>query len=636
MDILENFRNILSGSNNKLTNIDDKKILEFSKTLNLINKDKELVGKSSLNMPSIVVIGSQSSGKSSVLNGILAMDLLPTGKNMVTRTPLNMELVQTKNEMFAEFGFYDQLSWVSQKKIRLSNPLPTKLEIEQIQKEIVIQTNKKAGLQMNISEVEINIKIFSPYVPNINLIDLPGLTMVACLDKGQPEDIKTKIRQLSKKYIYQNNNLILCVMPAREDIEADNALELAKECDKDFSRTIGVLTKVDLMNKDNNVLNYLTNNISKSLKLKYGYYAIKNRNNEEMKTKNIIEGMTLENNYFLNHPDYKNYSTLNMGINKLSSKLNEILLNSIREHIPKIIKNINEIQIKNDNLLEELGEPVPSDQQLKLSLMNRIINKIHHELIDNLEKKGSEINTGRNIKDIFIEFRKALSNQNPFLEKDCPNNLLTNIINNCEGNHMTFAMPSIELLESCLKDSKISPFSKLLPFAYTCLDRTNHELKELVSTILKKEFINRFPKLVCFLQESINKEIFDKNRTITFNKINEIIEYEKNYIWTDDPNFLEIMNNSNMNNSNRINECLRNLCEKYFQCINFILQHSIPKSIMFFLVNKSQKELQSFLFDKTNNKIEYLCENSGTEEKRKKYNLYKEMLSNSLNTLQNI
>ena len=70
------------------------------------------------------------------------------------------------------------------------------------------------------------------------------------------------------------------------------------------------------MNKDNNVLNYLTNNISKSLKLKYGYYAIKNRNNEEMKTKNIIEGMTLENNYFLNHLDYKNYNNLNMGINK--------------------------------------------------------------------------------------------------------------------------------------------------------------------------------------------------------------------------------------------------------------------------------------------------------------------------------
>ena len=82
------------------------------------------------------------------------------------------------------------------------------------------------------------------------------------------------------------------------------------------------------------------------------------RYNEEMKTKNIIEGMTLENNYFLNHPDYKNYNNLNMRINKRSSKLNEILLNRIRENIPKVIKNINENQIKNAKYLEDLWKPL--------------------------------------------------------------------------------------------------------------------------------------------------------------------------------------------------------------------------------------------------------------------------------------
>ena len=95
--------------------------------------------------------------------------------------------------------------------------------------------------------------------------------MVACTDKGQPKDIKTKIRNLITKYIAQKNNIILSVMSAREDLEADIALDLCKEFDPKGERTIGILTKIDLMNTGNNVENYLTGNISKDLTLKYGY-----------------------------------------------------------------------------------------------------------------------------------------------------------------------------------------------------------------------------------------------------------------------------------------------------------------------------------------------------------------------------
>ena len=82
-------------------------------------------------------------------------------------------------------------------------------------------------------------------------------------------------------YTNKKNTLILSIMQARTDLETDMAFDIIKESDPSGERTIGVLTKVDLMNKDNDVCKYLQNNISKDLKLKYGYFAIKNRSPKE-------------------------------------------------------------------------------------------------------------------------------------------------------------------------------------------------------------------------------------------------------------------------------------------------------------------------------------------------------------------
>ena len=144
----------------------------------------------------------------------------------------------------------------------------------------------------------------------------------------------TQIQSLIEKYVKNPNNILLCVIPAREDIETDIALDFLKTYDKNGDRTLGILTKIDLMNKNTTIVNYLENNISKDLKLDYGYYAIKNRNKEEMKTKTIHEGITDETNFFKQHLQYKD-SILNQrcGIINLSKKCSEILLNNIKENI---------------------------------------------------------------------------------------------------------------------------------------------------------------------------------------------------------------------------------------------------------------------------------------------------------------
>ena len=128
-------------------------------------------------------------------------------------------------------------------------------------------TTQYAGEGMNITDKPIYLRIYSPNIPNLSLVDLPGLTMVACTDKGQPKDIKDRIRNLLHTYIDDPETIILAVMPARTDIEADIALDLIKECDTEGKRTIGIMTKLDLMNEGTDITNYL-DKVSRDLQLK--------------------------------------------------------------------------------------------------------------------------------------------------------------------------------------------------------------------------------------------------------------------------------------------------------------------------------------------------------------------------------
>ena len=75
----------------------------------------------------------------------------------------------------------------------------------------------------------INLKIYSPKVLTLTLVDLPGITKVPVGD--QPEDIELQIRDMLLTYICNPNSIILAVTAANTDIATSEALKLAKEVD---------------------------------------------------------------------------------------------------------------------------------------------------------------------------------------------------------------------------------------------------------------------------------------------------------------------------------------------------------------------------------------------------------------------
>ena len=120
-------------------------------------------------------------------------------------------------------------------------------DFQKIKEEIESETERLTGKNKGISTIPINLKIYSPNVLNLTLVDLPGLTKVPVGE--QPHDIEKQIREMVYTYVEKKNCIILAVTPANTDVATSDALQLAKEVDPDGRRTLGVLTKLDLMVK---------------------------------------------------------------------------------------------------------------------------------------------------------------------------------------------------------------------------------------------------------------------------------------------------------------------------------------------------------------------------------------------------
>lgn len=103
------------------------------------------------------------------------------------------------------------------------------------------------GDKQAVSAQPIFLKIYSPKVVNLTLVDLPGLTKIPVGD--QPDDIEQQIHDMTMNFISNPNSIIIAISPANSDVANSDALKLAREVDPQGYRTLGVLTKLDLMDK---------------------------------------------------------------------------------------------------------------------------------------------------------------------------------------------------------------------------------------------------------------------------------------------------------------------------------------------------------------------------------------------------
>ena len=572
----------LWSDRNPALGISSAEVLRVGSTLHSITK---YLSGDGIEVPMLVCVGSQSSGKSSVVNSMLAMDILPTGNEMVTRSPLRLELVQCPEMTGArvEFGSYTDQGWNPSDVIVTQGVVLSLEDRERVLRNVTNATNRHAGTEQNISHQEINIRISSAHVPDIILIDLPGLTSVACTDRGQPADIQDQIEKMVGKYISLPETIIMAVMPARVDLEADPSFAFVKQFDPKGARTIGVLTKPDLMEAGAHVGTYLSDTCSQSLKVHHGYWVVRNRSARESVSMSITEGFASESTYFESHAEYGTYrgdhmSRTHLGTKNLSTALSKILVTRFRVVLPTIIDRVVDIQVKTKRELEMLGNAPPEEDKVRSEILHNYLMSFCRGLHDAIESKSTQVNAGLQLKEILVHFRTSVSKLTPFNTKLFSDQTIHTIIQHCEGNSMPYPMPPIEVLEACITNPTLDPFQDVRVHATTMLTAARSSLIEAATTILQSHTFNRFPTLVAHLLNVVTKEC-NRLETKARKQITALIEQEKAYVWTDDHKFHQVL--IEMKADSKREDVIRSLCVAYFSCVQKVLAHSIPKATMF-------------------------------------------------------
>jgi len=341
-----------------------------------------------IDLPQIAVVGGQSAGKSSVLENFVGKDFLPRGSGIVTRRPLILQLINGPTE-YGEF-----LHCKGQKF----------MEFEQIRKEIENETDRVTGSNKGISNLPINLRVYSPHVLNITLIDLPGLTKIPVGD--QPTDIGEQIREMVMSFIQRETCLILAVTPANTDLATSDALQIARSADPDGLRTIGVLTKLDLMDEGTDARDVLEN---KLLPLRRGYVGVVNRSQKDIEgRKDIKMAMTAERKFFLSHPSYRHLAD-RLGSPYLQRILNQQLTNHIRETLPGLRDKLQRQLLSLEKEVEQYKYFRPDDPSIKTKAMLQMIQQLQQDFERAIEGSGSaavntlELSGGAKINRLFHE-----------------------------------------------------------------------------------------------------------------------------------------------------------------------------------------------------------------------------------------
>uniref|UniRef100_A0A8B9JA56 Dynamin n=1 Tax=Astyanax mexicanus TaxID=7994 RepID=A0A8B9JA56_ASTMX len=360
---------------------------ELIPLVNRLHDAFSAIGQScNLDLPQIAVVGGQSAGKSSVLENFVGRDFLPRGSGIVTRRPLVLQLISATSE-YAEFLHCKGKKFT---------------DFDDVRREIETETDRVTGSNKGISSIPINLRVYSPNVLNLTLIDLPGITKVPVGD--QPHDIEYQIRDMIMQFICRENCLILAVTPANMDLANSDALKLGKDVDPQGQRTIGVITKLDLMDEGTNARDVLENRL---LPLRRGYIGVVNRSQKDIEgKKDISAALAAERLFFLSHPAYRHMADY-MGTPYLQRVLNQQLTNHIRDTLPAFRSRLQAQLLLLDKEAEEYRHMNPDDPSRKTKAL-MLIQHFGLDFEKRIEGSGDQVDTvelsgGAKINRIFHE-----------------------------------------------------------------------------------------------------------------------------------------------------------------------------------------------------------------------------------------
>lgn len=495
----------------------------------VINKLQDVfntVGADAIQLPQIVIVGSQSSGKSSVIESLVGRSILPRGTGIVTRRPLILQLIycpmDDRVHRTAEKGTINHEEWVE--FLHTKDKVYT--DWDEVRMEIEKETDRMAGTNKGICKEAISLKFYSVSVLSLTMVDLPGLTKVAVGE--QPEDIEAQIKELILHFIQNPNSIILAVSPANMDMATSESLKIARDIDPDGRRTLAVLTKLDLMDAGTDAIDILCGRV---IPVKLGIIGVINRSQQDIIDKKDIKDAIKDEASFLQRK-YPTLATRN-GTPYLAKTLNRLLMHHIRDCLPELKTRVNVMASQFQTLLNSYGQEVVE----KNTTLLQIITKFASSYVATLDGTSRNIETaelcgGARICYIFHEiFGRTLDSIHPLT--GLTNMDILTAIRNSNGPRPALFVPevSFELLAK-------RQIRRLLEPSLRCVELTHEEMQRIIQHCgneVQQEML-RFPKLHEKIIDVVTNLL--RSRLVPTNSMVEnIVSIELAYINTKHPDF---------------------------------------------------------------------------------------------------
>tara|TARA_B110000977_G_scaffold201498_1_gene296427 strand:+ start:372 stop:2258 length:1887 start_codon:yes stop_codon:yes gene_type:complete len=590
--------------------------------LDAIEKIRADLHAENIEVPGIVVAGAQSAGKSSLLESLSDIKL-PSGQNITTRVPLILRLERQDN--------IDRYAYIS------DNPDVENgekiFDFEKIPHKITEYTRKIAGDGGCVEDKPIHLKVMGPSCPTMTLIDLPGITHMS-LNNVQ-EDIHSATVNLVKKYISNEQMIILCVIPAVDDFANSEAIKLAKTVDPEGKRTLGVITKVDMAKSDVKIMDKLRG-IGNNVNLKLGFIAVRNKIDDEQIT--IKQARANEKKYFLSSTQFYNVSREYWGTGTLIDKISELQMTRVEEFVPKMLKTL-EIKISETKHTLDLLAPQFNNDVQKMQHLVRIIVSVVSEF-KSLAKSNDEttddvdLHVGPRIFEMYKKYCQALqANQPDFFSTEFATKIesaldesrsimLLNFINHTAFNQL--------FIENHLNNYKSN--------SYMLVEQVYQYCQKVLLQIVNQKIDNRYPQL-----NDATKNVITKFLTLQKQKTLEAIETlvkTESFIFTQNKIYHNLINADNNIRTPETHEDPTSIhfIQKSLLAYSDIsiarLKDYVCMMCQHYLVTSVYKELHEFVeFEKMS---VYLEDTENVVEKRKENELSLHRFENSLKVLSNL
>lgn len=316
-----------------------------------------------VHLPQIIVVGDQSSGKSSVLEAISHVKF-PVKGDLCTRFATELVLRKSSEpSVNVSIRFSDEESRRAARPFRDTGFRRDELPrlIEEAKEKMGIRPGSTKGFSKDVLRVEVT----GPDVPSLTLVDLPGFFHSETAD--QSREGKETVNQLVQSYMQQTNSIILAVVSANAQLAGQIVLEEYTRHDFGRTRTLGVITKPDLVRAgsvDERKYLQLAQNKEGLHKLVLGWHVLRNgAEDEEPADRDEREAR------FLGFGAWASLPPGNRGVASLRRKLSKVLLDHIRKTLPGLIRDIEENLEEKTAKLGQLGDARTTPRDMRMYLV---------------------------------------------------------------------------------------------------------------------------------------------------------------------------------------------------------------------------------------------------------------------------